>query len=385
MIHFSRLGARARRPRSTSSHMTYARMHSTVIAVCIVCILATSVVDWWDKLTRFPIALIPPLLTSKPGNMSNDGSDCKGYGKLILFGEHFVVYKAPAIVGAVSAATPCHCELLPDDGTTSGLLVVDHRPAIPGYKVTKQAEANEALNLVLDHFGIDTAKRGVKLTFGGDLCAVSGIGASASQVVSMSRALAKALSREMTEDEINAAGYEGEKGYHGTPSGIDNTAATFGGVLRFQRTDGAPVFDKKKLSNPVRIVYASTGITASTTAVVGDVRAKKEADEAWFKDLMDRYLDMVVRGEKALLDGDLEALGACMDENHKLCQELTVSCPESDALVEAARAAGAVGAKMSGTGRGGLMLALTPTEKIQEAVYDALEELAPQVWKTTFA
>ena len=100
---------------------------------------------------------------------------------------------------------------------------------------------------------------------------------------------------------------------------------------------------------------------------------------------MDRYLDMVVRGEKALLDGDLEALGACMDENHKLCQELTVSCPESDALVEAARAAGAVGAKMSGTGRGGLMLALTPTEKIQEAVYDALEELAPQVWKTTFA
>ena len=179
MIHFSRLDARARRPRSTSSHMTYARMHSTVIAVCIVCILATSVVDWWDKLTRFPIALIPPLLTSKPGNMSNDGSDCKGYGKLILFGEHFVVYKAPAIVGAVSAATTCHCELLPDDGTTSGLLVVDHRPAIPGYKVTKQAEANEALNLVLDHFGIDTAKRGVKLTFGGDLCAVSGIGASA--------------------------------------------------------------------------------------------------------------------------------------------------------------------------------------------------------------
>ena len=54
----------------------------------------------------------------------------------------------------------------------------------------------------------------------------------------------------MSEDEINAAGYEGEKGYHGTPSGIDNTASTYGGVLRFQRVDGKPQFDPKKLSSP---------------------------------------------------------------------------------------------------------------------------------------
>ena len=85
---------------------------------------------------------------------------------------------------------------------------------------------------------------------------------------------------------MNAAGYEGEKGYHGTPSGIDNTAATFGGVLRFQRTESAPIFIKKKIKSPVRIVYASTGITASTSKVVGDVRAKKEADPAWFDALL---------------------------------------------------------------------------------------------------
>ena len=75
--------------------------------------------------------------------------------------------------------------------------------------------------------------------------------------------------------QVNAAGYEGEKGYHGTPSGIDNTAATFGGLLRFQRTDDAPIFVKKRLRHPIRIVYASTGITASTSTVVGDVKAKK--------------------------------------------------------------------------------------------------------------
>jgi len=318
------------------------------------------------------------------------GSDCKGYGKLILFGEHFVVYNAPALVGAVSAATTCSVTLHDptDDPNASkkGLTVIDDRPAIPGYKSEKAGEADVALRLVLKHFGVDPVAQPLTLHFGGDLCAVSGIGASAAQVVAQARALAKALGKELSEDEINAAGYEGEKGYHGTPSGIDNTAATFGGLLRFQRTtEGAPIFDKKAISEPIRIVYASTGITASTTAVVGDVRSRKEADPAWFDDLLSQYLDLVVRAEQALDDGDLPALGQCLNDNHVLCQKLTVSCPESDALVEAALRAGALGAKMSGTGRGGLMLALTPTAEVQEAVYEELSKTAPQVWKTTFA
>lgn len=305
----------------------------------------------------------------------------RAYGKLILFGEHFVVYKVPALVGAVSAYTDCECEFM-DKG---GVQVVDERPAVPNYKVKKKAEADVAIGLVLKHFGIDTSKRGLKLTFGGDLCCASGIGASAAQVVSLSRALGLALPKELTLDQINEAGYEGEKGYHGTPSGIDNTAATFGGLLKFQRTDDKPIFEKKQISEPIRIVYASTGITASTTEVVGDVRSKKEADEAWFAGLLDRYVSLVNQAEAAVDAGDLQELGKLLNENHVLCQELTVSCKELDALVMAAREAGAVGAKMSGTGRGGLMIALTPSEECQSAVAAALEKLAPQVWKTTLA
>ncbi|EOD28678.1 mevalonate kinase [Emiliania huxleyi CCMP1516] len=305
----------------------------------------------------------------------------RAFGKLILFGEHFVVYKAPALVGAVAAYTDCDVEFT----GAPGIEVVDLRPAVPGYKVEKAAEGEEAVKIVLSHLGVDTEKRGAKITFGGSLTAVSGIGASAAQVVSLARALSAALPRTLSEEEVNAAGYEGEKGYHGTPSGVDNTAATYGGVLRFQRTDGAPLFTMKKLAGPIRIVYASTGITASTTKVVGDVKAKKEADEAWFGSLLARYTALAAEGEAALDAGDMAALGRLLDENHALCQELTVSCKELDDLVVAARGAGAVGAKMSGTGRGGLMLALTPTAESQAAVAKALEKLAPQVWMTTFA
>ena len=304
------------------------------------------------------------------------------YGKLILFGEHFVVYKVPALVGAVAAYTNCECEYL----ESAGLEIVDNRPAVPGYKVEKAEEAEQAIKLVLDHFKLDTNVKGMKLTFGGDLTCVSGIGASAAQVVSLARAIAITTPLVMSEDEINAAGYEGEKGYHGTPSGIDNTAATFGGVLRFQRTEDAPIFIKKKLTNPIRIVYASTGITASTTKVVADVRSKKEADEAWFDDLLQKYIVLQQAGEAAIDNGDMAALGDCLNQNHALCQQLTVSCKELDDLGLAAREAGAVGAKMSGTGRGGLMLALTPSIELQDKVAEALSAAgAPMVWKTSFA
>ncbi len=315
---------------------------------------------------------------------TNDGmaSAHKGYGKLILFGEHFVVYKVPALVAAVSDYTDCTVEI----GEGSGVTTIDDRPAVPGYKVEKKDEADEATRLVLKHLGVDYEKQAVKVHFGGNLCAVSGIGASAASCVALARAVGKALGKNLTEEQVNAAGYEGEKGYHGTPSGIDNTAATYGGILRFQRTDGEPVFETKKLPKGIDIVYASTGITASTTKVVGDVRQKKEDNPEWFDNLMEQYKGIVANGEKALDGGDWDTVANLMNENHKLCQQLTVSCKELDDLVEAAKAAGAPGAKMSGTGRGGLMLALTPGKELQDKVAQALEKAgAANVWKTSLA
>jgi mevalonate kinase len=337
----------------------------------------------------------------------------RAFGKLILLGEHFVVYHVPALVGAISDYT--NCEVVVTDTTTTaaaaaapskdteplkpGISIVDHRPAVPLYKTQKAEEGKEAVSLVFEHLQIDvTSKYHVQCIFGGTLTCVSGIGASAAQVVSLARALSsyesRALSQpllpqRLSDDAINRAGYEGEKGYHGTPSGIDNTAATFGGLLKFQRVvdDPNPIFTKFAIASPIRIVYASTGITASTSAVVNDVRAKKEADPAWFAALLEQYTALCTKAETAILNADMVVLGDCLDQNHALLQQLTVSCPECDALVEAARAAGALGAKLSGTGRGGLVLALTPTLELSTAVAAALTAIvgAHNVWQTTLA
>lgn len=307
----------------------------------------------------------------------------KGYGKLILFGEHFVVYKVPALVGAVAAYTECTVEVS-DAEWSHGLIVEDNRPAIPGYKKDKAEEMLKGTDLVLKHLGFDTTQKALKITLGGDLCAVSGIGASAANCVSVARAVSAAMGKALSEDEINRAGYEGEKGYHGEPSGIDNTAATFGGVLKFQRTDGDPIFETKVLKEEALIVYASTGITASTTKVVADVKAKKEGNPEWFDGLLTRYNTLYAQAEEALSACDWVKIGTLANENHTLLQELTVSCKELDDLVDAARGAGALGAKMAGTGRGGLMWAICKDAESQSKVYEALKKQAPQVWKTAF-
>lgn len=313
----------------------------------------------------------------------------RGFGKLILFGEHFVVYKQPALVGAVLAATAAEVELSAEGTWSTGLIVEDLRPAVPGYKDQKAGEMLESTRLVLQHFGVDPAKRGVKVVLKGDLSPVSGIGASAANCVSVARALAAALGKhDITEEEINRAGYEGEKAYHGTPSGIDNTASTYGGVLLFQRTDADPIFSNLSLGQDVPIVYASTGITSSTTTVVGDVKARKDKDAAWYDALEARYKAVFERAQTAIKDCKgpelVAALGALATENHAILQDLSVSCKELDDLVSIAMANGAVGAKMSGTGRGGLMFAICPDTDTQEKVAKALEAAAPAVWKTSF-
>ncbi|MFX1562641.1 MAG: mevalonate kinase, partial [Promethearchaeota archaeon] len=270
-----------------------------------------------------------------------------GYGKVILFGEHFVVYGLPAIASAISSRTIAIVKRTEKPGWD----LTDDRPAIPGYKKKKLDEQRVSIENILRFAEIDTSQEGIHITLEGDLVCASGIGASAASCVALARALNEEFNLGWDDHKVNAAAYEGERGYHGTPSGIDNTASTFGGVVWYKRDldGGPPTIETIKLKSPTEIVIASTGITASTAEVVADVRQMKEEKTKWFDQIVKDYMEIADTGRKGLEEMELQLLGSLMNKNHKLLIEISVSCNELEELVGVARQAGAWGAKLTGT------------------------------------
>jgi mevalonate kinase len=292
-----------------------------------------------------------------------------GFGKVILFGEHFVVYGVPSIVSAIDRATIATVE--PFEG--KGWSLDDRRDATPGYKEEKLEHQKDSIERMLKAAGINPAKTPIKITLAGDLVAASGIGASAASCTAIAQALSDEFNLGFSDDRINELAYEGEKGYHGNPSGIDNTAATYGGLIWFVR--GVPnVMERMRVEKPVEVVMGNTGLVANTKAAVAGVRERKEKYPEKYSKLFKEAEELAHKARIALETHDLKTVGELMDENHKQLQVIEVSCKELDFLVDLARGRGALGAKMTGGGLGGNMVALTPGKDLQERVARAMEK-----------
>jgi mevalonate kinase len=201
------------------------------------------------------------------------------------------------------------------------------------------------------------------------------MGSGAAVATAVVRALAAHFGRELEPAEISALVYASERRFHGTPSGIDNTVVAYERPIWFQRTGvGAaayqpptpdsqlPTIEPIAIAAPFTLLVADTGVRSATRAPVGEVRRRWETEptqyEAWF----DQIGALAWRVRAALARGDVAALGPILTENHTLLQQLGVSSPQLDALVAAALEAGALGAKLSGAGWGGVMLALVALE-----------------------
>jgi mevalonate kinase len=238
---------------------------------------------------------------------------------------------------------------------------------------------------VIKHLKVDTESQRLEISFAGDLIAASGVGASAAQCTSLARALNETFNLNLDDEKINEAAYEGEKAYHGTPSGVDNTASTYGGLIWFVKNlgSGKDTIDLLQSPRKMLIVLANSGITASTAEVVADVRRLKEENPEEIERIFGEYGKLAEAARKALLKGDIATVGSLMNQNHKLLQEITVSGEVNDELVEIALENGAVGAKLTGTGRGGLVIGLAENEGIQEKVARAIEERGYTAWRTT--
>ena len=301
-----------------------------------------------------------------------------GYGKVILFGEHFVVHGVPGIASAIDSTADAEVKKVP-----SGIDVEDSRKGAKGYAEEKRLQQIESIERMLKALNMPK-ETAMKIWLGGNLPGFSGLGASAASSVAIARAITEEFRLSLSDEKINSVAYEAEKAYAGNPSGIDNTAATFGGLIWFRKNlAGGPDFvEKLNIRKPVEIIIGSTGKVANTKAMVEGVADRKKKNPQKFNPLFKRAEELACEGKKALEAYDLKRLGELMNENHTLLQGIEVSSKELDLLVSIARAQGALGAKLTGGGGGGCMTALTPGKELQDKVAKAIEKEGFEVLRT---
>jgi len=302
------------------------------------------------------------------------------FGKSILIGDQFVLEEVPAIVSSIPFETVCEVERLKEGG---GWILEDNRIEVPGYKEKKKHQQVESINHMLEVMAIDVKKYPLKITYGGSLLAGSGVGASAAHCVSLARALNDEFDLGLSIDEINQLGWEGEFAYHGTPSGVDNTASTYGGLILYHIKNGEKTWQPINLKKPIEVVLGNSGITADTSKLDAHVEEQREKDPGLFQKRLQKITDQAFEMKKALEDYELATVGRLMTENHKILIDMDLSHETLVYLCDKALELGALGAKVTGGGRGGYMNALTPGKELQEKVASSMEKEGYKVIRAT--
>lgn len=296
--------------------------------------------------------------------------------KIILFGEHFVVYGEPAIVLAIDKRVRASAELRTDqrmyinslDLGSSGFFMGEHFHPEQGGKEarTKLEPVRIAIQRVLNR---SEREAGVDVEIRSSIPVAAGLGSSAAVAAAVAAAVSRLLDVELSGEEVFRIAYEAERFVHGTPSGIDPAISTHGGVFLFRRDRGFTPLDVKE---DMPLVIGDTGMERSTGDLVAMVRKRRKQYPSIIDPIIKAGGEISLRAVEALETGDLHTLGYLMNLNHALLCAIGVSNETLERLVYAARKAGALGAKLTGAGGGGCMIALCPPEKTQR-VAEAIE------------
>jgi hydroxymethylglutaryl-CoA reductase len=289
-----------------------------------------------------------------------------GHGKVILFGEHAVVYGSHAI----AAPIPLAMQAKVSDSDKEGVLLVISRWGVEERllrNVDHKYSIFKSLEMILDRLQLHD--RNMQIEIFPYVPRAMGLGGSASLAVAIVRALSAHFKLKLSDQEVWQLSFDSEKIVHGTPSGIDNTLATYGRFLLYRKGD-PPLMQTLEVARPLRIVIGLTWVESLTAKMVSRVHSAWERNKRLYNHIF-KEIDLISReAVQAIHNYDPEKLGELMNINQGLLNALQVSCREIEELVDIARSNGALGAKLTGGGGGGAMIALCPdnAEKVAMAI-----------------
>lgn len=302
-------------------------------------------------------------------------------GKIILLGEHAVVYDQPAVAVPVSQVQATAWITSAPDAAPESIFINAPQVQIssPINELAPDQPLAAAVWLALSRLHI-TQPPAFTLTLQSDIPIAAGLGSGAATSVAIIRALSRFFNQSLPEEEVSALAFEVEKIHHGHPSGIDNTVITWEKPVFYQKNLPVELID---IPAPLTFVIANTGISAPTAKIVMDVRRRYSEAPVMFEQIFSSIGEISRQGVQAIRRGNLEELGSLMNANQDRLEEIGVSSPELDHLIASARQAGAWGAKLSGAGKGGNMIALVRAEDASK-ISDSLREAgAVQTFTTT--
>ncbi len=304
--------------------------------------------------------------TGRQRRISSEVETGVGYGKVILLGEHAVVYGRHALAMPI----PLAMRAVVEDGD-SGVQLMIPRWGIE-YQLAKPPEQRRsferAAGAILDQLGL--ADRRIRIEVFPDVPRGMGLGGSAALAVAIVRALDLHFKLGLSDEAINELAFQSEQIAHGEPSGIDNTMATYGKPLLFCKGT-PPLVEPVSPGKPLELVIGMTHKEGLTAKTVAHVRAARERNPRLYDKIFDDIDGLVRQAVPAVHEGNIEQLGELMNVCQGLLNALQVSTPELERLIGIARRAGAVGAKLTGGGGGGAMVALCQDN--QQEVLGAME------------
>lgn len=300
----------------------------------------------------------------------------KAPAKVILTGEHFVVIGKPAIAMAVNLYSEIRVSKR-DDSTihirsTSLKASGSFRSGtyVPETGTVDASEALQPVQMIASHLTkqVGLKDQGLDIEIDSTIPIAAGLGSSASIAVSLIAALSKLLGLKTSREEIRELAFIPERIVHGKPSGIDQTTATYGGVVAFSLDKG---FETVNVTRDIPIVIGNTGIARSTGEQVMKVRSISLERPDEFNVIATCAGEISNQAREAIEKGELKRLGELMNNNHDLLKWLGLSNKKLEELISAARSTGALGAKLTGAGGGGCMIALVEPgaeDKVAEAI-----------------